>query len=122
MNTQSFREYLSNSEAANVLCENLKDYDHDVAYLYQQDKPISQIQSEISSHYGSVSLGEIYRSLKRSGISPSRRQRPYRQDVVYFGNNGMGLEEISHITGYSTRQIRNILQQERDKNEPVVQS
>ena len=103
-----FRDHLTEHESK-VLTENWKQYDHEVAHLYQQDMPLSSIKSEIGSSYGPISLAEIYRSLRRTGVEPNRRTRPFHDDVLYFGRNGMGLEEISKLTGYSVRHVRNIL-------------
>jgi len=99
-----FREFFNESDQ-HFYAESHKGHDATVVYMYHQDIPISDIKQEMG-----VSFGEIYRSLQRYGINPNRRKRPYHNDVVYFGQGGMGLEEISRLTGYSTRQIRNILQ------------
>lgn len=103
-----FQDYIKNEEACSFLEEN-KEYDNAVAYLYQRDIPISSIKSEIEIAYGPISSGEIYRSLKRNQITPSRRTKPYRDDVVYFGNCGLGFDEIAKLTGYSKKQVENIL-------------
>jgi len=105
-----FKDYLEKSNAGQVfLTEGWKAYDPDVAYLYQQDFPISSIKTTIESSFGSISCAEIYRSLERNGIRPNRRQKPYHDNVLYFGHSGMELDEISKLTGYSVRQVRNIL-------------
>jgi hypothetical protein len=105
-----FRDHLTKSELdQQFLTENWKQYDREIAYLYQQDMPLSSIKSEIDSSYGPISLAEIYRALRRTSVEPNRRTKPFRDDVIYFGRNGMELEEISKLTGYSTRQVRNIL-------------
>lgn len=105
-----FKQFLIESENLHVISEARREYDSHVAYLYQRDVPVSSIKSEIASSFGCpISLSEIYRSLRRSGISPQRRERPYRNDVLYFGQNGFGLDEISQLTGYSKRHVRNIL-------------
>jgi hypothetical protein len=104
-----FREYVSETERAALLTENLKEYDHEIAYLYQQNVPISSIKNEIETTYGPISSGEIYRSLRRNQISPSRRTKPFRDDVIYFGQCGLELEEIARLTGYSKKQVKNIL-------------
>jgi hypothetical protein len=107
--SKRFREYVNESEQTIFLAEADKEYDHEIAYLYQQNAPISSIKNEIEATYGSISFGEIYRSLRRNQISPSRRTKPFRDDVVYFGHCGLELEEIATLTGYSKRQVRNIL-------------
>lgn len=99
-----FRDFLNECEQ-HFYAENYKAHDATVAYMYHQDIPLSDIKQEMG-----LSYGEIYRSLGRYGINPNRRKRPYHSDVLYFGQGGMGLEEISRLTGYSTRQVRNILQ------------
>ena len=104
-----FREYVSETEQAALFTENLKEYDHEIAYLYQQNLPISSIKNEIGTTYGPISFGEIYRSLRRNQISPSRRTKPFRDDVVYFGQCGLELEEIARLTGYSKKQVSNNL-------------
>lgn len=103
---RGFKSYIYQTE---FYCESRKSYDNDIAYLYQQNMPLSSIKSEIDTMYGEISLAEIYRSLRRNGISPSRRERPYKNDVLYYGQCGFGFDEISQLTGYSIRQIRNIL-------------
>lgn len=97
------------------LSENFNFYDEKqeldmrIAYLYRQDLPISEIKREIEPEYGNISYGEIYRSLKRNDISPNRRQKPYSQDVLYYSDTGLSLEEIANLTGYTVRHVRNIL-------------
>ena len=98
-----FRDFLNESEQ-HFYAENYKDHDATIAHMYYQNIPIAEIRQDMG-----LSFGEIYRSLGRYGISPNRRQRPLHDDVIYFGQGGMGLEEISRLTGYSTRQVRNIL-------------
>ena len=108
----SFKQFVT--EAENIH-ESRKDYDNDIAYLYQQDKPLLSIQQEVEAIYGPVSLGELYRSLKRTGVAPNRRSNPYKGDVSYFDQSGFGLEEISKLTGYSTRHVRNILKSHKEQ-------
>ena len=103
-----FKEFIDSDRHVNCN-ENFKVHDHEIAYLYRQAVPISSIKTEISSTYGQISFGEIYRSLRRSGLQPSRRMRPTHDDVINFGQSGLGLEEIAKLTGYSERQVRNIL-------------
>lgn len=105
-----FREYVRETNESIFFCEGTKEYDHEIAYLYQQNTPISSIKNEIEASYGPISFGEIYRSLHRNQISPGRRTKPFRDDVIYFGKCGLELEEIARLTGYSKRQVRNILQ------------
>lgn len=110
-----FKEYIDNDKNMAFYCEN-KSHDNEIAYLYQTGIPVSEIQDNMSQTYGStISIGEIYRSLSRIGVNPSRRQRPYRDDIFHLNTNGFGLEEISQITGYSTRHIRNLLQQQQSE-------
>ena len=101
---RSFRKYIHCCEQK-FYTENWRDHDVTVAHLYNQNVPLSNIKQEMG-----VSYGEIYRSLKRHGIGPNRRKKPTYNDVIYFGQSGMNFEEISQLTGYSTRQVRNILQ------------
>ena len=103
-----FKHFIESCEQYNCN-EHFRAYDHEVAYLYRQDVPVSHIKIEISATHGPISFGEIYRALRRSGINPSRRQKASHDDVLNFGNSGLGLDEIAKLTGYSERQIRNIL-------------
>jgi hypothetical protein len=105
---ERFKEFIKSSELVNCN-EDFKMHDHEIAYLYRQDVPILSIKTEISSTHGPISLGEIYRALRRSGIQPSRRTKSSHDDVLNFGQSGLGLEEIAKLTGYSERQVRNIL-------------
>ena len=100
---QGFREYIGKCER-DILTESWKSYDTQVAHLYYRKVPVTYIKQEMG-----LSYGEIYRSLERNGISPNRRTKPQHADVIYFGRTGMELQEISKLTGYSTRQVRNIL-------------
>jgi len=99
----------------NFLLENFHFYDEKqrldwrIAYLYQQNLPISEIKKEISVEYGDISMAEIYRSLKRNDIQPNRRKRPYLNDVIYYHQSGLSLEEIASLTGYTVRHVRNIV-------------
>jgi len=104
-----FKQHMQEVESDQFLTENWKDYDWEVAYLYQQQMPLSSIKTEITASHGPISYAEIYRSLQRNGIAPNRRKRPQHDDVLYFGDSGMNLEEISKLTGYSVRHVRNIL-------------
>jgi hypothetical protein len=103
-----FKEFIKSDEQVSYN-EDFKMYDHEIAYLYRQAIPVSSIKTEISSTYGPVSFGEIYRALRRSGLQPSRRMKSTHDDVINFGQSGLGLEEIAKLTGYSERQVRNIL-------------
>ena len=87
-----FRHFIECSEQYNCN-ENFRAYDHEVAYMYRQDVPISSIKNEISSTHGPISFGEIYRALRRSGINPSRRQKNSQDDVINFGQSGLNLQE-----------------------------
>ena len=105
---ERFKQFIEFCEEYNCN-EDFKVYDHEVAYMYRQDVPILSIKSEISATYGPISFGEIYRALRRGGINPSRRQKASHDDVLNFGQSGLGLEEIAKLTGYSERQVINIL-------------
>ena len=111
---ERFKDFIKNSEQCNCN-EEFKVYDHEVAYMYRQDVPVLSIKSEISATHGPISFGEIYRALRRSGINPSRRQKDSHDDVLNFDQSGLGLEEIAKLTGYSERQVRNILKTNAQK-------
>ena len=99
----------NNSEELENYNEAFNVYDNEVAYMYRQNVTVLSIKNEIRSTHGPISLGEIYQSLRRQGVTPNRRQRSERSDVVNFGQSGIGLEEIVKLTGYSKRQVSNIL-------------
>lgn len=113
---KSFKEFINESS----LNETKRNYDYEIAHYYQQNLPIYSIKQEVESVYGPISLGEIYRSLRRSGISPNRRQKPFHDDVVYYGQSGLGLEEISQLTGYSKKQVRNIISSLQPKDQDYL--
>lgn len=96
----SFRTFINNE----IQCEGFKAYDASVFHWYNQGVPISEIKKGAN-----LSTGGIYRSLKRCGIEPKRRKKEFYNAIKYFGQSGLSLQKISEITGYSVRQIRNIL-------------
>ncbi len=99
---QGFRQYLT--EATDFYATTWNPDDLRIIHLYQNQSSISDIKQEMG-----ISDGEIYRALRRHGVNPNRRTSPYHDDVLYYGQCGMPFGEIANMTGYSTRQIRNIL-------------
>ena len=78
--------------------------DHEVVNLYLHDK---KAISEISFVSGK-SVGEIYRILKNHHVYPNRLKTRHNL-VHYYNQSGLPLPEIANITGYTIRNIRNII-------------
>ncbi len=66
--------------------------------------------AEISELTG-LSTGSVYRILQRHEVSPQRRAaRPGQYESVYnFADSGLGARRIAELSGYSLRQVYNIL-------------
>lgn len=99
-----FRDFISLTES-NSLVENLNT-EHEILHLYHN--PTHRIV-DISDQTG-VSPGGIYRILQKYQINPYRRneQKHYEQ-VFAYKDMGMSAKRIAEITGYSTRQVYNIM-------------
>lgn len=59
------------------------------------------------------SIGEIYRILKSNEIEPNRLKTNHKK-VENLAKLGWGLKEIAEFTGYTVRNIRNILKEKND--------
>ena len=70
--------------------------------------------TEISEKTG-MSVGAIYRVLEKYGINPHRSQHPDRSYLVaQYAHVGTPARKIAELTGYSTRQVYNLLKQLTD--------
>lgn len=81
--------------------------EHEVLNMYlAQRHKISEI-SELTG----VSTGNIYRVLQKHNINPQRRSvHPSQYEAVYnFADSGLNVRRISELSGYSIRQVYNIL-------------
>lgn len=90
-------------------------YDHsaqftdlDVAQLYfhQQGMPVREIAGRTGR-----SIGEVYRILRHYG--QPNRVRNNRHSVLALADSNMSPQQISSLTGYTTRHVRNILRERR---------
>jgi len=94
---ETFREFLGQVE---------NDYsDHQVVNLYLNEpgRKISEIAQATNK-----SIGEIYRILHSYNVQPNRL-RTNQQNVIDFATAGMGISQIAELTGYSSRNVRYIL-------------
>jgi hypothetical protein len=82
-----------------------KSADWEVVSLYHQHPELRV--KEIAVKTGR-SIGEVYRSLARSGGFPNR-QILQHQDVKMYADAGLPVPHIAELTGYTTRNIRYIL-------------
>lgn len=79
--------------------------DQDIISLYGNNEQIRRI-SELTG----VSIAGIYRILERYGIKPHRRNYDNEHSVVkQYHSVGIPVHKISELTGYSKRQVYNIL-------------
>lgn len=94
---RGFKEFIN--EATDLGSE------HDVISLYNSSNHIRQI-SELTG----VSVAGIYRILEKYGIRPHRRNYDTEHSVVkQYHAVGIPPQKISELTGYSKRQVYNIL-------------
>tara|TARA_Y100000034_G_scaffold134066_1_gene201509 strand:- start:16385 stop:16690 length:306 start_codon:yes stop_codon:yes gene_type:complete len=77
--------------------------DFDVLRSYFTGTKVSEI-----SDFSNRSAGEIYRILKKHGVSPNRL-RAKHQYVMNFSDAGMTIPQIAELTGYTQRNVRYIL-------------
>ena len=100
---ETFREFIESYEIA-------PQYHYDdleVANLYFHNSGLSV--RELSRKTGK-SIGEVYRIVKNYG-SPNRTRPQGRVNVINLADSGIANHHIANMTGYSTRQIRNILKE-----------
>ena len=63
--------------------------------------------TEISS-LTNKSIGEIYRILHNNNVTPNRLKTNHH-NVIFFADAGMPITQIAQLTGYTERNVRNIL-------------
>jgi hypothetical protein len=81
--------------------------EHEILSMYQ-DKFRYKV-SDISEITG-ISTAGIYRILEKYGIHPHRIQPGENHSLVaQYANTGLPAKKISELTGYSRRQVYNIL-------------
>lgn len=81
--------------------------EHEVLNMYlSQSHKVADI-SELTG----LSTGNIYRILQKHDVNPQRRAaRPGQYETVYnFADAGLPVRRISELSGYSLRQVYNIL-------------
>ncbi len=102
---QSFKRFLL-SEAVDINTE------HEVLNMYY-DRNNFKI-SDISNNTG-ISTAGIYRILQKHSIEPGRRSLPDSnyETIYHFIDSGFSAKRISELTGYSLRQVYNILEKKR---------
>lgn len=91
----------------------LYDINEDSIINFYLGKPNVKI-SDIAKHF-SISEGELYRRLHSNKIFPNRLKKNH-ENVLKMSKLGWNINEISKYTGYTTRNIRYILQQEKNDN------
>jgi len=84
--------------------------DHEIASLYLHDSNLSV--RELCRKTGK-SIAEIYRIVKRSGHSPNRLSTNHG-NVHMFADSGLPLPHIADLTGYTTRNVRYILDKRKN--------
>lgn len=81
--------------------------EHDILSMYQ-DRHRYQVR-QISALTG-VSIAGIYRTLEKYGLRPRRRDSSGQHDVIrQYHQAGVPARRISDLTGYSRRQVYNII-------------
>ncbi len=95
-----FKEFFDDQGYSNEQLINL--------YLHNSDKSIKEI-----TRLTGKTIGELYRVLHAYNIKPNRL-KINNQNVIDFANSGMPVNQIAELTGYSARNVRYIL--EREKN------
>lgn len=79
----------------------------EVANMYFQGRlPVREIAR--TSH---KSIGEVYRIIRQYG--QPNRTRQDQQNVISLADSGLGTQVIADLTGYTSRQVRNILSKNR---------
>ncbi len=100
----SFKKFVF-SEAVDVNTE------HEIMNMYY-DRNHYRI-SDISDMTG-VSTAGIYRILQKHSISPGRRKADLNYETIFhYSDSGVSAKRISELTGYSLRQVYNILEKRR---------
>jgi transposase len=84
------------------------DTDAQVIHLYHNLPTIQEVRAK-----SGISYGRLYRILQRNGIKPYRRQKPARDLVVKFHDEGLPIKQIAALTDYTDRNIRNILREKK---------
>ena len=96
----NFREYVENP-AFDIV--NKKYHDIEVANIYfSGQKKVREISQETKR-----SVGEIYKIIRKYG-SPNRTRND-QSVVISLSDSGLPVKSVANFTGYSTRQVRNIL-------------
>ncbi len=72
-------------------------------YLHSRDMKVLEIADKSNR-----SVPEVYRIIKRFSMEPNRLVNRH-QSVRYYADAGMGISEISELTGYTSRNVRYIL-------------
>jgi predicted DNA-binding transcriptional regulator AlpA len=102
----NFKDFINLTETVNLSTE------HEILNMYW-DKVRYKIE-DISEFTG-VSPAGIYRILQKYSIHPQRRLETSRYfDIYQYADSGVPVRKISELTGYSRRQVYNIL----DKRKP----
>lgn len=100
---ETFREFIESYESE----EHYHFNDLEVANLYFHHSNMSV--RELSRKTGK-SIGEVYRIIKNFG-SPNRTRPHGRENVINLADSGLAHKHIANMTGYSARQVRNILKE-----------
>ena len=86
--------------------------DFNTTNLYMHNKGMSVRNIAKSTN---KSIGEVYRSLKRNGMSPNRKHINHKS-VLELNNNKLSYKHIGLITGYSPNHVHKILRNNKDGN------
>ena len=100
----SFKRYLL-SEAVDLNTE------HEVLNMYY-DRHNYKI-SDICDATG-ISTAGIYRILQKHSVEPGRRKADTHYETIYhYYDSGFAAKKIAELTGYSLRQVYNIIEKRR---------
>lgn len=93
------------------LIENNLNTEHEVLNMYY-DRNNFKI-SDISDATG-LSKAGIYRILRKHSVEPSRLKADLNYETIYhYFDSGCPVKKISELTGYSLRQVYNIIEKRR---------
>jgi predicted DNA-binding transcriptional regulator AlpA len=88
--------------------------EHEVLSMYRDS---NRYQIRQISELTGVSIAGIYRVLEKYGLKPQRRQYDNAHGIVQqYHNSGIPAQKISELTGYSKRQVYNIIAKSRGEH------
>jgi len=96
---ESFKQFIN--EAADLSQE------HEILGMYRDNY---RFQVRHISELTGVSIAGIYRVLEKYGIKPGRRKHEEEHGLIkQYHQTGIPVTKISELTGYSQRQVYNVI-------------